>query len=89
MAETMSLLASTDDAEQVAHAWMEKRYGSRLGKVKFVEVMSENGTWTVKANVKLAAGLLAFKPYLIQLKIDSNTTDVLGYSETEVSSKPD
>ena len=83
----MSLLASTDDAEQVARAWMEKRYGSRLGKVKFVEVMSENGTWTVKANVKLASGLLNFKPHLVQLKIDSNSTDILGYSETEIASK--
>jgi len=83
----MSLLASTDDAEQVAHSWMEKRYGSRLGKVKFVEVMSDNGVWTVKANVKLATGLLAFKPHLVQLKIDSNSTDILGYSESEVTSK--
>ena len=85
----MSLLASTDDAEQVARSWMEKRYGSRLGKVKFVEVMSDNGVWTVKANVKLATGLLAFKQHLVQLKIDSGSTDVLGYSETEVSSKPE
>ena len=68
---------------------MEKRYGSRLGKVKFVEVMSDNGVWTVKANVKLATGLLAFKQQLVQLKIDSGSTDVLGYSETEVSSKPE
>jgi hypothetical protein len=85
----MSLLASTDDAEQVARAWMEKKYGDKLGKVKFVEVMGENGIWSVKANVKLASGLLAFKPHLIQLKIDSNSTDILGYSETEIQHKSD
>lgn len=85
----MSLLASTDDAEQVARSWMEKRYGSRLGKVRFIEVMSDNGVWTVKANVKLATGLLAFKPYVVQLKIDSNSTDILGYSEAEITSKQD
>ena len=85
----MSLLASTDDAEQVARAWMEKKYGDKLGKVKFVEVMGENGIWSVKANVKLASGLLAFKPHLIQLKIDSNSTDILGYSETEIQQKSD
>ncbi len=39
----MSLLATTDDAEQVARSWMEKRYGPKLGKVKFIEVMGEGG----------------------------------------------
>ncbi len=70
-------------------AWMEKRYGDKLGKVKFVEVMGENGIWMVKANVKLSNGLLAFKPHLVQVKIDSNSTDVLGYSETEIKAKDD
>jgi len=85
----MSLLASTDDAEQVALSWMKKKYGDKLGKVKFTEVMGENGVWNVKATVKLSTGLLAFKPHLVQLKIDSNTTDVLGYSETELNTKAD
>jgi hypothetical protein len=81
----MSLLATTEDAEQAAKAWMEKKYGKRLGRVKFVEVMGENGVWIVKANVKLATGLLLVKPHLVQVKIDSASTDVLGYSEAEIS----
>ncbi len=85
----MSLLATTEDAENAAMAWMEKRYGEKLGKVKFVEVMGENGVWIVKANVKLSSGLLTFKPHLVQVKIDSNSTDVLGYSETEIKPKGD
>lgn len=84
----MSLLATTDDAEQVATAWMQKRYGKKLGKVKFVEVMGDNGIWNVKANVKLATGVLTIKPHLVQLKIDSNSMDVLGYSETEIKNDP-
>ncbi len=80
----MSLLATTDDAEQVAKVWMEKKYGKRLGKVKFVEVMGENGVWTVKANVKLATGVLSIKPHLVQLRIDSASTEILGYSEAEI-----
>lgn len=83
----MSLLATTEDAEQVARAWMQKKYGKRLGKVKFVEVMSDGGCWNVKANVKLAVGVLLLKPHTIQVKIDAGTTDVLGYSETESDSK--
>ncbi len=85
----MSLLATTDDAEQVARSWMEKRYGDKLGKVKFVEVMGEGGVWTIKARVMLSTGLLSYKPHLVQVKIDSATTDVLGYSETEIDGKRD
>ena len=70
-------------------AWMQKRYGDKLGKVRFIEVMGEGGVWTVKANVKLSSGLLAFKPHLVQMKIDSNSTDILGYSETEIQNKGD
>ncbi|HKT22155.1 MAG TPA: hypothetical protein VJR06_06070 [Nitrososphaerales archaeon] len=81
----MSLLATTDDAEQVALGWMERRHGKKLGRVKFVEVMSDNGVWSVKATAKLAVGVLLIKPHVIQVKIDARTTEVLGYSETEVT----
>lgn len=85
----MSLLATTDDAEQVAKAWLQKKYGKRLGRVKFVEVMSEGGVWTVKAAVKLTVGVLLIKPHLVQVKIDAGTTEVIGYSESEIKAKPD
>ncbi len=85
----MSLLSTTDDAEQVARSWMEKRYGSKLGKVRFVEALGENGVWNLKARVMLSTGLLSFKPHMVQLKIDSSTTDVLGYSETQIDGKSD
>ncbi|MDE1858118.1 MAG: hypothetical protein KGI26_03510 [Thaumarchaeota archaeon] len=83
----MSLLATTDDAENVARAWMQKKYGKKLGKVKFTEVMSDGGVWTVKANVKLTVGVLLIKPHIVQVKIDAGTTEVLGYSETEADDK--
>ena len=83
----MSLLATTDDAEQFAKAWLQKKYGKRLGKVKFVEVMSDNGVWNVKASAKLAVGVLLIKPHIIQIKIDAGTAEVLGYSEAEASAK--
>ena len=86
--EAVSLLATTDDAEQVAKSWMQKRYGKRLGRVKFVEVMNDNGIWTVKADVKLAAGVLLVKRHLIQVKINAGSTDVLGYSESEIGEGP-
>jgi hypothetical protein len=81
----MSLLASTDDAEQVARTWMEKRYGKGMGKVKFIEVTNENGVWAVKATVKLASGFFEVKPHLVLLKIDSNSMNIVGYSDTELS----
>ena len=83
----LSVLASPEDAEQVAKAWMQKKYGKRLGRVKFVEVMSDSGVWNVKANVKLTVGVLLIKPHIIQIKIDAGTTEVLGYSETEANPK--
>jgi hypothetical protein len=78
-----------DDTEQVAKAWMQRRYDKRLGRVKFVEAMNENGVWSVKAEVKLAFGVLLAKPHVIQVRIDSRTTDIVGYSESEVKDKAD
>lgn len=83
----MSVLATTEDAEQAAKSWMEKKYGKKLGKVKFVEVMVEGGVWTLKAQVKLATGVLLVKPHVVQLKIDSASMNVLGYSTAEVEPK--
>ncbi len=51
--------------------------------------MGEGGVWTIKARVMLSTGLLSYKPHLVQVKIDSATTDVLGYSETEIDGKRD
>lgn len=83
----MSVLATTEDAEQAAKAWMEKKYGKTLGKVRFVEAMVENGVWTLKASVKLATGVLLIKPHTVQLKIDSSSMNVIGYSEMEADPK--
>ncbi len=83
----MSLLTSTDDVEQVARSWIQRKYGKRLGKLKFVEVMSGEGVWDVKANVKLTAGVLSIKSQLVHLKIDARSTEILGYSETELLEK--
>ena len=83
----LSVLASPEDAEQVAKAWMQKKYGKRLGRVKLVEVMSDSGVWNVKANVKLTVGVLLIKPHIIQIKKDAGTTEVHGYSETEANPK--
>lgn len=66
---------------------MEKKYGKTLGKVRFVGAMVENGIWTVKATVKLATGVLLIKPHTVQLRIDSTSMTVLGYSEVEMDAK--
>jgi hypothetical protein len=79
----MSLLATTDDAEQVAKAWMAKRFGRRLGKLKFIEVMNDGRVWSVKASVKLASGVLLIKEHIIQVRIDSATSEIVGYSDNE------
>ncbi|MDG6898946.1 MAG: hypothetical protein JRN12_02265 [Nitrososphaerota archaeon] len=80
----MSLLASTEEAEFAVKAWLQKKYGKRLGRVRFFEVMKEGDVWTVKANLKLVSGVLMAKPYFVQVKVDSNSTQVLGYSEAEI-----
>ncbi len=83
----MSLLVNTEDVEQVAKGWLQRKYGKRLGKMKFVEVMSEGGVWNVGVKVKLATGVLALTSHMIHLKIDSQSTDILGYSDTEIDQK--
>jgi hypothetical protein len=83
----MSLLARTEDVEQVARSWLERKYGKKMMKLKFVEVMGEGGVWNVKAQVRISTGVLAVTPMLVQLKIDSNSTDILGYAESEVVEK--
>ncbi len=84
----MSLLATTEEAEQVAKSWLQRKYGKRLGRVNFIEVMKESEVWTVKASVKLASGILLVKPHIVQIKIDSGSAQVVGYSETEAMQAP-
>jgi hypothetical protein len=83
----MSLLVNTEDVEQVARGWMQRKYGKKLGKMKFVEVMSDGGVWNVKVEAKIAAGVLVVAPHLVQLKIDAHSTEILGYSETRIKEK--
>ncbi len=83
----MSLLERTEDVEQVATGWLQRKYGKKLGKVKFAEVMGDNGVWNVKANVRLATGVLSITSHVVQLKIDAHSTEILGYSESEVVEK--
>jgi hypothetical protein len=83
----MSLLSRTEDVEEVAKSWLERKYGKKMTKLKFVEVMGEGGVWNVKAQVRVATGVLAVTPMLVQLKIDSNSTDILGYAESEIEEK--
>jgi len=60
----MSVLTNIDDVEQVASAWLARRYGKKLGKVKFVEVMGEGTAWNVKAEAKIATGVLSVVPLM-------------------------
>jgi hypothetical protein len=79
----MSVLVNTDDVEVVAKTWLEKKYAKKLGKVKFVGAMLENGVWNVKAEVKLSTGVLSLSSRIVEVRIDPTSTDVLGYSESE------
>lgn len=80
----MSPLATTNDGGQVATAWMEKRHGKRLGKAKSVEVIRQNGIWTVKANVTPATGALGQTPSGA-VENGPASTDASGYPDTEIS----
>lgn len=80
----MSLLVNTEDVEQVARGWLERKYQKKFGKLKFVEVMSEDGVWDVKVEMKLATGMLTMAPHIVHLKIDAHSTEILGYSQSEI-----
>ncbi len=80
----MSLLVNTEDVEQVARGWLERKYGKKLGKLKFIEVMSTDGVWDVKVETKLATGVLSVSPHVVHLRIDAHSTEILGYSQSEV-----
>ncbi|HYC11480.1 MAG TPA: hypothetical protein VEC02_02315 [Nitrososphaerales archaeon] len=76
----MSLLENADQAEVVAENYLKRKYPKRLGKIRFGHVMLDNGVWTVKANVE-AGSILSSSKKSVLLRIDSRTTNVVGYSD--------
>lgn len=71
----------------MARAWLQRRHGEKLGKVKFVEVMSHNCFWNVKDNINLTSGVLTITSHLMQLRIDSRSTEISGYADNEVTDR--
>ena len=80
----MSLLESADQAETVAENYLKRKYPKRVGKIQFGHVMLDNGVWTLKATVD-AGSILSSSKKSILLKIDSRTTNVVGYSDEFVN----
>lgn len=76
----MSVIESADQAEQVAENYLKRKYPKRMGRIQFGHVMLDNGIWTVKANVE-AGSILSSSRKSVLLRIDSRTTNVIGYSD--------
>lgn len=76
----MALVGSTDEAEVVAEEWLKKKYSKRFGHAKFSHVMLDGNTWTLKADVGFKS-LLGPSKGRVLLKIDAQTTTLVGYSE--------
>ena len=61
---------------------MKSKYPNKIAKAKFSEVMLENGVWTLRIEVEMRTGVLAAATRILVLKIDPDTTNVVGYSES-------
>jgi hypothetical protein len=84
----MPLVSTTDEAEQIAKDWMRRRYGNKISKVRFHEVMLQDGVWTLRAEAEVPKGVLSTAPVSIVLKVDADAPNVVGYSESPRSSQP-
>jgi hypothetical protein len=81
---TMSVVGSAEDAEAVAQDWLMRRHGKRFNKVKFDEIMLEGDVWTLKGQIVFRGGILAEPKQNVVIRISSETTQVVGYSEAKV-----
>ena len=79
----MSVIGGAEDAEAVAKDWLTRRHGKRFNKVKFDEIMLEGDVWTLRGKLGLRGGLLAEPKQNIVIRINSETTQVVGYSEAK------
>lgn len=79
----MSLVGGAEDAEAVAQDWLKRRYAKRFGRVRFEHIMLEGGTWELKGNLEFRGGILAQPKRKVLLKISSETTQVVGYTELQ------
>ena len=78
----LSIISTTDEAEGVARQWMKRKYSGKIAKVKFNQVLLQDGVWTLKADVEMRTGVLSTAPRTLMLKIEADTTNVIGYSES-------
>jgi hypothetical protein len=77
----MPVIASADEAEGVADEWLKHRFEKKVARTKFSQVTLENGTWTLKADVLFKGGILAQPKKTLVVRVDSQSTQIVGYSE--------
>ena len=61
--------------------WLQQKYQKRLGKVRFMGVMLDSGTWRVNADFYIKGDLLDKKRKRLVVSIDPETTSVVGYTD--------
>ena len=77
----MGVISTAEEAEVVAKEWLGQRHPKRLGKVVFNEVMLEGTTWSIRATAEIKGDLLDKTRIAYAIKVDSETTKVIGYSQ--------
>ena len=82
----MAVISTAEEAEVVVKEWLSVRHPKRLGKVVFNGVMLEGTTWTIKLMAEVKGTLLDKSRVSYVIKVDSESTKVVGYSQ-ETSEK--
>jgi hypothetical protein len=82
LARGLSIVSTTEEAEEVAKQWMKHKYSGKIAKSKFNQVMLQNGIWTIRADIEIRKGVLQTVPWTLIMRIDANTTNVIGYTES-------
>lgn len=77
----MPVVTDTGQAEEVARQWLKAKYGGKLSNIKFTEVMLEGDVWNIRLDGTLNRGLLDLSKRVIVVRVNADTTDVVGYSD--------
>ena len=74
-------ITGAEEAEELTSTWLKNKFHDKVKKIRFSQVVLENGIWQVKAELDLKTGITSKARHQLSVSIDSLAGKVLSYKE--------
>ncbi len=74
-------ITSAEEAEELTSTWLKNKFHDKVKRIRFSQVVLENGIWQVKAELDLRTGFMRKARHQLSVSIDSVEGKVLSYKE--------